>query len=105
MDITLLLSGLVFLAVGLATIGVVRLKGSMSASDFDKLLKLAIVGVNAVEQIYRNMGGEDVAKQKYEDVKKWLESKNLKVSEEDIQKAIESAVRELKEQTKTAQRG
>ena len=68
----------------------------MAPSDFDKLVQLATVGVYAVEQIYKNFDGEEIAKKKFDEVKEWLMKQNLKVNDEDIIMAIESAVKKMK---------
>ena len=68
----------------------------MTPSDFDKLMRFASIGVYAVEQIYRNFDGVEIAKKKFEEVKKWIENQNLKVNEQDIIMAIEAAVKKMK---------
>ena len=84
--------------------GITMLKTKMTPSDFDKLMRFASIGVYAVEQIYRNFDGEEIAKKKFEEVKKWIESKNLKVNEEDIEKAIEAAVIRMKQELASNQK-
>ena len=96
MDITLIVTSVIAMIACILALGYTQINRSMSPSDFDRLVQLATIGVYAAEQIYKNFGGEDIAKKKYEEVKQWLDSKNLKVSEADIEKAIEAAVKQMK---------
>lgn len=82
--------------VGMIGVGITMLKIKMVPSDFDKLVQLATIGVYAVEQIYKNFEGEEIAKKKLDEVRSWLNGKNFKVSGEDIDMAIEAAVKKMK---------
>lgn len=68
------------------------IKTSITLEQWNMLLRLAEIGVYAAEQIY----GRDLPQQKYKEVKEWLLSKNLKVNDEDINRAIEAAVKKMK---------
>ena len=96
MDITIIIQGLVLVLVGMIGVGLTMLKIRMTPNDFDKLVQLATIGVYAVEQIYKNFEGGEIARKKFDEVKLWLKKQNLKVSDEDIIMAIEAAVKKMK---------
>ena len=92
MDITMVTVGLILLTVPIVGVIVQTIKTSITLEQWNMLLRLAEIGVYAAEQIY----GRDLPQQKYKEVKEWLLSKNLKVNDEDIDRAIEAAVKKMK---------
>ena len=62
----------------------------------DKIIKWIKVAVKAAEQIYTGSG---MGKEKFAYVEEWI-SKKFKISKEDLKNLIESAVYELKIETK-----
>jgi len=63
----------------------------------DNVIKWVKIAVNAAEQIYSASG---MGKEKFAYVSKWISNK-FKISEADLKNIIESAVYELKGQSKT----
>lgn len=84
--------GLILLTIPIVGVIVQTIKTSITLEQWNMLLRLAEIGVYAAEQIY----GRDLPQQKYKEVKEWLLSKNLKVNDEDINRAIEAAVKKMK---------
>ena len=99
MDITMIVIGLIAIAAGLIGLVIPQVRMKLTTSQWQLLCNLAYTGVTAVQQIYKNQpNSEELQSKKFEEVKAWLESRNLKVNEEDIEKAIEAAVIRMKQE-------
>lgn len=88
-----LLQGILGIAVILITsVLVPYLKQKYGLEKFQKAYTWTVIAVNAAEQIFNASGMGD---QKYVYVADFLASKGLKLSPEEIQTLIESAVKEI----------
>ena len=105
MDITLIILAAITLLMGIVIALVPSIRAKLNAQQWELLCKLAYTGVMAVQQIYKNLpSSEELQRKKFEEVKEWLRVHNLKVSGEDIEKAIEAAVIRMKQELATSQK-
>lgn len=98
-DLTPLIEAIIALVAVIITAYVIpMLKKKMSAEEYELLMKIAEQGVLAAEQI---MSGSKLGKEKKEYVinyiKTTLKEKNMTVNMEDINTAIEAAVKQMNE--------
>ena len=98
-DLTPLIDAIIaFVSVFLPAYVFPMLKKKMSAEEYELLMKIAEQGVLAAEQI---MSGSKLGKEKKEYVmnyiKTTLKEKNMTVNMEDINTAIEAAVKQMNE--------
>ena len=99
-DLTPLIEAIIALVAVIITAYVIpMLKKKMSAEEYELLMKIAEQGVLAAEQI---MSGSKLGKEKKEYVinyiKTTLKEKNMTVNMEDINTAIEAAVKQIMKQ-------
>ena len=105
MDITLIILAAITLLMGIVIALVPSIQAKLNAQQWELLCKLAYTGVMAVQQIYKNLpSSEELQRKKFEEVKAWLEARNLKVDAEDITKAIEAAVIRMKQELSSNQK-
>lgn len=92
-DLTSVMQAVIMLCSALLTACVVPLiTAKFGEQNAKKIMTYARIGVQAAEQIY----GSGTGKEKYEYVKRYLESKGFRFKEDAVQEAIESAVYDLK---------
>ena len=104
MDITMIAIGVISIAAGIIGLVVPQVRMKLTTSQWQLLCNLAYTGVTAIQQIYKDATGENLGETKYQEVKDWLMTHNLKVTDADIQKAIEAAVIRMKQELATSQK-
>ena len=99
MDITMIVIGFIAIGAGIVGLLIPQVRMKLTTSQWELLCSLAYTGVTAVQQIYKNLpNSEELQRKKFEEVKDWLLTHNLKVTDTDIQKAIEAAVIRMKQE-------
>jgi len=78
--------------------GYLKKKGVLTQLENNK--ELVKIAVNAVEQAHNNLGGNEKFNLAKMEVIKLLQSKNIKMTEQEMDLFIEAMVKEMREQTK-----